>query len=98
VGREWRFVIAGDKVVAGSTYLADGRTAVADDPSGRPWTFAAEVAQRIPAPDPVYVLDVCESDAGLRLVELNPFSGADLYACSGSAVVREVAAIVCRVG
>ena len=42
------------------------------------------------APDPVYVLDVCEADTGLRLLELNPFSGADLYACSGSEIVRHV--------
>jgi len=43
--------------------------------------------------DPVYVLDVCETAAGLRLLELNPFSGADLYACTGSDVVREVATV-----
>jgi hypothetical protein len=30
VGREWRYVVAGGEVVAGSAYVADGRTAIAD--------------------------------------------------------------------
>jgi hypothetical protein len=93
IGREWRYVVANRRVIAGSSYLADGRTAAADDHRGRAWQFAVEVAQDIPSPDPVYVLDVCETDVGLRLLELNPFSGADLYACAGSDVVREVAII-----
>ena len=60
---------------------------------GQAWLFAARVAERITAPDPVYVLDVCEADTGLRLLELNPFSGADLYACNGSAIVRHVSQV-----
>lgn len=43
-------------------------------------------------PEPIYVLDVCLSESGLKLLELNPFSGADLYACDADAVVRTVAA------
>jgi hypothetical protein len=93
VAREWRYVVADGQVIAGSGYIANGRTAAADDPNGRPWQFAVEVAQHIRAPESVYVLDVCEADAELRLLELNPFSGADLYACVGSDIVRGVAAI-----
>jgi hypothetical protein len=93
VAREWRYVVAGGQVVAGSGYIADGREATPDDPGGRPWQFAVELAQHIRHTDPVYVLDVCEADTGLRLLELNPFSGADLYACSGADVVRRVATI-----
>lgn len=55
--------------------------------------IAAEVAQHIGSRDPVYVLDVCEADTGLRLLELNPFSCADPYACSGADIVRRVAAV-----
>jgi len=93
VAREWRYVVAGKRVVAGSGYIADGRTATPDAPKGLSWQFAMDVAQDIPSPEPVYVLDVCEVDGGLRLLELNPFSGADLYACMGADVVREVASI-----
>jgi hypothetical protein len=91
--REWRYVVVGRQVAAGSGYIAEGRAATPDDPRGPAWQFAAQVAARITAPDPVYVLDVCEADTGLRLLELNPFSGADLYACNGSAIVRHVSQV-----
>jgi len=35
----------------------------------------------------VLVLDTCEGDHALFLLEINPFSGADLYACDRAAVV-----------
>lgn len=38
------------------------------------------------------MLDVCEADGRLRLLELNPFSGADLYACDRREVVATVSA------
>jgi hypothetical protein len=90
IRREWRYVVAGREVIAGCGYLAEGRSSTGDDSRGEPWRFAADLAERIPAPDPVYILDLCESERGLRLLELNPFSGADLYACDGSAIVRGV--------
>jgi hypothetical protein len=91
---EWRYVVADRRVVAGSAYVADGRRAVADDSRRAPWSFAQTIASSLDPPESVYVLDVCESDSELRLVELNPFSGADLYACDADAVVRAVAASV----
>ena len=94
VEQEWRYVVVDGRVVAGSAYLADGRSASPDDPSGEPWQFAQAVAGSLPAPEIVYVLDVCLADGQLWLIELNPFSGADLYACDLNAVVREVAAVV----
>jgi ATP-grasp domain, R2K clade family 3 len=88
--REWRYVIVREQVVAGSGYVANGRAATPDDPHGLAWQFAAELAVQLTPPDSVYVLDVCETDTGLRLLELNPFSGADLYACNASEIVRHV--------
>ncbi|MEM6782361.1 MAG: ATP-grasp domain-containing protein [Bacteroidota bacterium] len=96
VEREWRYVVVDGHVVAGSAYAADGRTALPDDPNGAPWAFAAKVAKALPLPDPVTVLDVCACDGRLRLLELNPFSGADLYACDRTGVVRAVSAVVAR--
>lgn len=53
---------------------------------------AARIAGELEAPEEVYVLDVCEPDGHLRLLELNPFSGADLYACDRREVVAAVSA------
>jgi hypothetical protein len=94
VGREWRFVVVNREVVAGSGYVADSRKAVTQTPDSKAWRFAAEVASEMEPPEPVYVLDVCETPEGLRLLELNPFSGADLYACDTNAVVAEVSRFV----
>lgn len=94
VGQEWRFVVVDRRVVAGSGYLAEGRTAVSQAPDSEAWRFAAEVASELEPPELVYVLDVCDTPEGLRLLELNPFSGADLYGCDLSAVVAEVSAAV----
>jgi hypothetical protein len=97
VGREWRFGVVDRRVVAGSGYLAEGREAVSQAPASEAWRFAAEVASELEPPEPVYVLDVCETPEGLRLLELNPFSGADLYACDLNTVVAEVGRFIGQV-
>jgi len=88
VGREWRFVVFRSSVIAGSAYDATSRSAIADQPASDAWNFAQSVASSVPAPADAYVLDVCESNGNLRLLELNPFGGADLYACDADAIVR----------
>lgn len=90
IGREWRFVIAQGVVVAGSGYQPDGRQAGENlDPTHGAWRFAVDVAPSY-APEAIYVLDVCETPDGLRVLEVNPFSGADLYTCDRAAVVAAV--------
>lgn len=95
VGNEWRFVVVDKAVVAGSDYTPQGRSAGAPlSPTHPAWGYAANLASELVSPDPVAVLDVCETDAGLRLLEFNPFSGADLYGCDRVAVVSAVEAML----
>jgi hypothetical protein len=54
------------------------------------------VAGKLNQPEDVYVIDICEADGELRLLELNPFSGADLYACRGDDVVAAVSEAATR--
>jgi hypothetical protein len=96
VHREWRYVVVAREVVAGSAYQADGRAALPDEPGGEPWAFASALTRELDAPQDVYVLDVCEADGALFLLELNPFSGADLYACDRPAVVTAVSEFATR--
>lgn len=95
VSREWRYVVADRRVIAGSAYSAERRP-LPDEPTGAPWSFAQTIASTLPPPDPVYVLDLCESAGELHLLEFNPFSGADLYACDADAIVDAVAPIAER--
>ncbi len=93
---EWRFVVVDRRVVAGSEYTALGRAAVRRVEAGPAWDFAQVVASALEPPEDVYVLDVCEVDGRYYLLELNPFSGADLYACDPAAVMRAVSEVARR--
>jgi hypothetical protein len=90
ISREWRLVVVGDRVVAGSQYAAEGSKCVEAGCPARVRGFAeamlAEVRWR---PDPIFMLDIAESDGRLWLVELNGFSSSWLYACDLAAVVTE---------
>ncbi len=98
VGREWRFVVVDRRVVAGSAYLAEGRSARSTTIEAEVVDHARALAAALEPPERVYVLDLCESDDGLRLLELNPFSGADLYACDLDSIVRAVSGVVVEGG
>ncbi len=94
IGKEWRYIVAGNKVITGSGYIAETRTEVAVDPKGDQWQFASKIAQEIDPPDDVYVMDVCLVDDELKLLELNPFSGADLYGCDRDIIVKSISEIL----
>ncbi len=55
-----------------------------------PHALANEIATSLEAPTPVYVLDICQVGDEYRLMELNPFGGADLYDCDADAIVEAV--------
>jgi hypothetical protein len=88
---EWRFVVAGGGVVAGSLYNRDGKLDIqpAVDPAAR--SLADEIAAAGFEPDPVWMLDVGRTAAGdYRLLEIGGFSFSDLYATDKDAVVAAV--------
>lgn len=94
LGAEWRFVVVDRQIVAGSAYQAEGRQAKAESIPAAVTSCAEKVLSDLTPPEPVFVLDICECDGELKLLELNPFSGADLYACDRRAVVDAVSAWV----
>jgi hypothetical protein len=81
-------VVIGHKIVAGSGYDSAGRKGILED---GPMAVANTIARRLTKPGDVYVIDLCESNGEVRLVELNPFSGADLYRCDGQAICKAMA-------
>jgi hypothetical protein len=89
IGRQWRYVVADRQVIAGSAH----EPAAAADPSHPAWALAAEVAERLPAPEEVYVLEICEADDQLRLRALAPFSGSDLLAAPAAPIVAAVSVV-----
>lgn len=93
ISMEWRFVVANRSVISGSAYDAATRKPVPVPADSAATRFASTVASKLPEPDSVYVLDVCQADGDFRLLELNPFGGADLYACDAGAIIDRVSAI-----
>jgi hypothetical protein len=94
VGMEWRFAIAGQEVIASSPYEASDRTESNSDCPSEVVDYVKEVAMALSPPDPVYILDVCNAGDEIKLIEINPFSGADLYACDRHAIVSAVEGIL----
>ncbi|MEM7355636.1 MAG: ATP-grasp domain-containing protein [Acidobacteriota bacterium] len=97
VGKEWRFVVVDGEVVAWSGYEASRRAAEhsgTDDALAR----AREIVAVLVPPEPVYVLDIAQCGEELRLMELNPFSGADLYGCDPAAIVAAVSQLASTQG
>lgn len=90
IAREWRLVVVGDRVIAGSQYAVGGKRAIDEGCPAEVQAFSAAMLAEVRwRPDPVFMLDVCESAGQLWLVELNSFSGSWLYGCELPAVVAE---------
>jgi hypothetical protein len=88
IGSEWRLVVAPGGVVASSRYRKDGALAVASGCPDEVRSFAEHVlAATDYRPDPVFMLDLCESGGSIHVLELNSFSCSGLYACDPDAVV-----------
>ncbi|CAM2011388.1 ATP-grasp domain-containing protein [Acanthopleuribacter pedis] len=90
ISAEWRFVACAGTIVAASAYQAEGRQALGDAVPGEAAAAAQAVAAHPEWQDALFVVDIGRSEQGYRLVELNPFSGADLYHCDRDAIVRAV--------
>jgi hypothetical protein len=93
ISREWRFFVVRNAVVAGSAYEPQARRAIVELPATDAWAFASRVAKELSPPEEVYVMDLCEISGTLHLLELNPFSGADLYASSACDIVAALTAV-----
>ena len=73
---------------------ADGRKGVAVVEKSDAWESAQDIANVKQEHDSVYIIDVCESGDRLYLVEMNPFSGADLYCCDTERIIEAIEAAI----
>lgn len=90
---EFRFVIGKGQVLAGSEYRWDQKLDIRSDYPPECRDLAQQVAELPWQLDSVYICDVALTDDGPKVVELNSFSCAGLYACDHRAVVRGVSDI-----
>jgi hypothetical protein len=89
IGREWRLVIAGDEIVASSQYRDCGVIRVSRDCPENVTQYASDMLAQVHwRPDRVFIMDICECDGRLHLLELNSFSCSCFYDCDLAEVIR----------
>ena len=84
---EWRFFVVNNQPITASLYKRGGEVrydALVDE---RVWDFVREVIE-VWAPNPAFVLDVCETaDGQMKVMEINSLNSAGFYACQIDRVV-----------
>lgn len=89
IRREWRAFLVSGKTVAASQYRVSFRLTVNPETPDEVLAFA-EARARDYSPAPVFVLDVADTQAGLRVIEVNCFHSAGFYAANVESIVRAV--------
>jgi hypothetical protein len=88
IAREWRLVVVEGRVVAGCQYFVQGQPEIRVGCPAEVQSFATGLLHEVGwRPDPAFMMDVCEVEGDLRLLELNSFSCSGLYACDPATVV-----------
>lgn len=90
IEKEYRFVCINNSIVTGCEYVADGRKGIDSEINKNAWNFAQKIADLKKQNDFAYIIDICKSEGKLFLVEMNPFSGADLYCCDAEKIINEI--------
>ena len=102
LGKEWRIVVAENKVIGGSLYKRDGEIKEERGLPDHVKEYSEEILKNVKyRPDLAFVMDVCEeySDiriyddlrlSDLKLIELNSFSCSGMYACDLEPIVEAV--------
>jgi hypothetical protein len=97
IGREWRLVVIGDRIIGASQYAEDGVRSVAPGCPDVVHDFVAGMLNAVSwRPDAIFMIDVCESDGRLWLLELNGFSCSWLYQCDLPEVVGRASELAVR--
>jgi len=84
---EFRFVIGDGEVIDGSEYRWDNILDIRHDWPQEAWDLADMMAKHSWQPDLVYTCDIAMTKAGPRIVEVNSFASAGLYACDKPLIV-----------
>lgn len=98
IKREWRAVVADNRVIAGCEYQTDEDWKKTLPLPMEIHQYAQGVLDSIDyRPDPVWTIDICEdSNGNLKVVEVGSFSCAGLYSCDCEPIVTTINQITMR--
>jgi len=80
IDEEWRLWVVEDRVVTYSRYKQAGQVGYAHDILEDALKFGQKMAQLNRGYAPAYVIDICRTEAGLRIIETNGINAAGFYA------------------
>lgn len=81
IEKEWRFIVVDNKIISGEPCTDEALK------------FATEMA-KVNIPDRVWVLDICLSDLGYKVLEIGCFSFAEIYSNDLDEIIREVSKVL----
>ncbi|GIT90256.1 hypothetical protein JANAI62_02610 [Jannaschia pagri] len=90
---EWRLWVVGGRVVTYSLYAQGRRVVYRPEIDDDALAFGQHMADLNPGYGPAYVLDLCRTDDGLRLLETNCLNAAGFYAADLQALVMALEAL-----
>lgn len=93
VGKEWRLVVVDGDVVAASVYRQFQRLLPKEGCPDEVLLFANQILRDY-CPADVFVLDICETINGLKVIEVNGFNSAGWYKCNIESIVTKVTEFV----
>lgn len=89
---EYRFFVVGQKIVTASSYKIGERQDISIKPSNEIIKYADKIVEKFPLSE-AYVLDIAETDEGLRVIEYNNINTSGLYGCDEVAFVKAINAL-----
>ena len=93
IHREWRLWVVHGRIVTYSLYKDGSRVVYRHEIEQDVLEFAQVLADANPAYSPAYVMDVCRTDQGLRMVETNCLNAAGFYAADVANLVVAIEAL-----
>ncbi|MEL6480893.1 MAG: ATP-grasp domain-containing protein [Pseudomonadota bacterium] len=86
--KEWRVWVVADRIVTASLYKEGARIVYRQEIDPDALAFAEEMVSLNPGYQAAYVLDICRSEAGLKLLETNCINAAGFYAANLERLVQ----------
>jgi len=87
---EWRYVVVDRQLITCSRYKKDGRLDVSNLGNAEATGLACQIVRETWTPDPAFCIDICETNNGFYLLELNSLSCSGFYDCDHYSIVKSV--------
>lgn len=89
IHKEWRVWIVEDRIATWSLYKDGRRVVYRHEIEAEALWFAGDMVRLNPGYARAYVMDVCRTDDGYRIIETNCVNAAGFYAADLQALIRE---------